>query len=304
MNSATRRSSRFRSEFFDIAAQSDPRIRCRPSAGVASTACARRRAASKEGLGCVLPCEHSETRLFEFLARRLGRKQEADTRLPCPRYGVVRQAAGPGRDLLQGEIAAASEHPMHLGVEPLAVCDVHRRILRPHDIEARIRERHVEGTTVLVVDPTDEPRALGQHFGNADEFCGQIDAADPAAVMPGEIPRRPAEPGTDIEHSLGSGKADEFGEPHRRRALAAVKLVYRREIVRAQMVEVLASRFQRREDRLAEIGAGVVGLDGIVRHFPALSLFDRMALTAGAGRAAGLPLAKAPRLRPASLRAG
>ena len=69
---------------------------------------------------------------------------------------------------------------------------------------------------------------LGQHLGDPDELGGQIDAADPAAVTPGEVTRRPAEPRADIEHTLGPGKADEFSQPHRRRALTAVKLVDRR----------------------------------------------------------------------------
>ena len=86
-----------------------------------------------------------------------------------------------------------------------------------------------------------------------------------AAVMPGEISRRPAEPGADIEHPLGPGEADELGEAHRRRPLATVKLIDRGQVVRCQVINILSGCFERREDRLAEILAGVMGLDRNVR---------------------------------------
>src|SRR5262249_44704469 len=120
----------------------------------------------------------------------------------------------------------------------------------------------------------------------------------------GKITRRAAKPRADIEHALASSKADEFGEPHRRRPLPAVKLVDRRQIVRRQTVEVLPGRLQRRNDRLAEILARVMSFDCVVPHALALSPFDRMASPGGAGRAAGWSRAIAPCPQPRSLRAG
>jgi hypothetical protein len=152
----------------------------------------------------------------------------------------MRRSPRPGGDFLQGELAAGLEHPAHLAVEAVAVGDIHRGILRPHDIETHILERQVERIALPVIDPADEAGQAGQHLRDANELGGQIDAADTAAIMPGEIARRTTEPRADIEHPLASSEADELGEPHRRRPLAAVKLVDGCEVVGRQMVEVLS----------------------------------------------------------------
>jgi hypothetical protein len=170
----------------------------------------------------------------------------------------VRRPAQPGGNLLQGELPARSQHSTHFAVQPIAVGNVHRRILRPHDIEAVPLEGQVERITLPVIDLIDEPCQSREHLGNADKFSGQVDAADPAAVAPSKIPRRAAEPRPDIEHPLGSAKADKLGEPHRRRPLTAVELVDWCQVVRGQMVEVLAGRLLRgspRRDRLGCSGS-------------------------------------------------
>src|SRR5207249_2257742 len=102
-------------------------------------------------------------------------------------------------------------------------------------------------------------------------LCREIDAADPAAVTPGEKPRRSAEPGADIEHPFASGEAHEVGEPYCRRPLATVKLVDRRQVVQRQTIEVLSGRLQRREDSRPEIGTRVMSFDRVISHFALLS---------------------------------
>ena len=77
---------------------------------------------------------------------------------------------------------------MHLAIMRVAVGDVHRHILRPHDIEGDVLKRQIERTALAVIDPADKPGLFSQQLGDLDEFRGQIDAADAAAVAPGEKP--------------------------------------------------------------------------------------------------------------------
>ena len=134
-------------------------------------------------------------------------------------------------------------------------------------------ERQVERIALAVVDLACKPGAPGQHFCDTDEFGGQIDPADPHAVMRGEKPRRPAKPAADIEHPLAPAEIEHLGEPDRRRPLPAVKLIDRRQIVRGQMVDVLAHPLQRRQDRRPERAAGVMVFDRVevIRHLSVAS---------------------------------
>src|SRR6266446_4917454 len=141
----------------------------------------------------ILPHEDTEPGHFKARAGRLLRIEKADAGRPRPTVPVMRRTAWPRGDLLQAELATGFEHAVHLGIKPVTVGDVHRYVLRPHHIEAHILERQVECTPLPVIDPADEPGQPSQHFGNPDEFGGQIDATDPAAVMPRDKSRGPSE---------------------------------------------------------------------------------------------------------------
>ena len=64
----------------------------------------------------------------------------------------------------------------------------------------------------------------------------------------------------------------EIGQSDRRLPLPAMKLVDRSEIVWRQMVDVLPSPLQRRENDPGEILTGVMGFNGVVRQFLLLGL--------------------------------
>jgi hypothetical protein len=99
-----------------------------------------------------------------------------------------------------------------------------------------------------------------------NEFASQVDPDDVAAIPVGKKPRRSADPGADIEHPLASGQAAELGKPDRCRTLPAMELVDRGEVVRGQMVDILAGRLQCGEDSVAQILCSVMRFDRIIRH--------------------------------------
>src|SRR5262249_24678226 len=99
------------------------------------------------------------------------------------------------------------------------------------------------------------------------EFGSQVDPGDPAAVTAGEKPRRAANARADVEHPLTAAQTGELGQPDRRLPLAAMKLVYRSQIIRRQMGDVLSRLPQRAKDNVAEAFSGVMSLDRIPRQF-------------------------------------
>ena len=70
-------------------------------------------------------------------------------------------------ELLQREPAAGFQDAVHLAIKPVAVGDVHRGVLRPHDIKAQIVERQVERVALPVIDLAREPGQPRQHLGDA-----------------------------------------------------------------------------------------------------------------------------------------
>ncbi len=156
---------------------------------------------------------------------------------------------------------------MHLGIEPIAIGDIHRSVLRPYHVEAPVFERQIERIALAITDLFRQSREPGQHLRHTAEFGGQVDALDLAAVAAGKKPRWPANPGTDVEHPLAPAESEEIGQSDCRLPLPAVKLVDWSQIVRRQMLDVLPGLLQRRENDLAEILTAVVSLDGILWQF-------------------------------------
>jgi hypothetical protein len=106
----------------------------------------------------------------------------------------MRLAARAGHDFLQREPASRFEDAVHLGIEPIAIGDVHRGVLGPHHVEAHILERQIERVALAIADLSGQPGEPGQHLRHAAELGGQVDALDLAAVAAGEKPRWPANP--------------------------------------------------------------------------------------------------------------
>jgi len=179
----------------------------------------------------------------------------------------MRLPAGTGDHFLQRQPASGFEDAVHFRIKPITIGDVHRGVLRPDHVEGHFFERQVERVALAIADLSGQPGALGQHLRHTAEFGGQVDALDLAAVAAGEKSRWPADPGPDIGHPFATAQPGEIGQSDRRLPLPAMKLVDRSEIVWRQMVDVLPSPLQRRENDPAEILTGIMGFNGIVRQF-------------------------------------
>src|SRR5215471_20869095 len=132
----------------------------------------------------------------------------------------MRLAARPGRDILEREPSVRRQHATHLAVEAITVGDIHGRILRPYEIEARVGKRHGERVTLAIGHLVGEPGALREHFRERDEFLGEIKAGHSAAERAREVARGPADAAADVEHALGAGDSGELSQPYRRVAPA------------------------------------------------------------------------------------
>src|SRR5262249_56917899 len=109
--------------------------------------------------------------------------------------------AGLRRDILEREPSGRSQHPTHLAIEPVAIANVHGRILRPYEIEACVGKRQLERVTLLVGHLVREAGALREHSGERDEFLGEIEAGHAAAEVACGGTRGPADAAADLEHA-------------------------------------------------------------------------------------------------------
>src|SRR5262245_44936969 len=171
----------------------------------------------------VLPRDDPETDALERGAGRLWRGQKADAFVIGPGRRVIRLAAGAGGDLLERETPAGHQHAAHLAVEAIAIGDVHCRILRPHDIEARVGEWQIERVALSIGDLVGEPRALREHRGERDEFRREIEAGHLAAELAREIARRPADAAADVENPVGAVDVRKLRQPYGRIAPARME---------------------------------------------------------------------------------
>src|SRR5262245_36962040 len=200
----------------------------------------------------VLPRDDPETDALERGAGRLWRGQKADAFVIGPGRRVIRLAAGAGGDLLERETPAGHQHAVHLAVEAIAIGDVHCRILRPHDIEARVGEWQIERVALSIGDLVGEPRALREHRGERDEFRREIEAGHLAAELAREVARRPAHAAADVENPVGAVDVRKLRQPYGRISPARMELIDRREIVGREMLDVFPCRFERRQDDVAQ----------------------------------------------------
>src|SRR5438067_4612015 len=206
----------------------------------------------------VLPGDDTEAGALECGPGRLRRKQKADALVARPRRRVIRLASGTGRDVLQRQASAGLEHTTHLAIEAITVGDVHRRVLRPHDVEARVGKRQVERVSLPVGDLVGEPSTLCKHSGERDEFRSQVEAVDLAAELAGEIARGSADAAADVEHALGAVDLRQLCQPYGRIAPARMELIDRREVVRRQVLDIFSRFLQRPQDDVAEGASPVV----------------------------------------------
>src|SRR5262249_56341018 len=91
------------------------------------------------------------------------------------------------RNVLEREASARREHATHLAIEAVAVGNIHGRILRPYEIEARVGKRQVERVTLTVGHLVGKPGALREHPSERDEFLGEIEAGHSAAELACEV---------------------------------------------------------------------------------------------------------------------
>src|SRR5262249_7760020 len=117
----------------------------------------------------------------------------------------MRIAARPRRDVLEREPSGRDQHAMHLAVEPVAVGDIHGRILRPYEIEARVGNGEGERVTLGVVPLGGGGGGLREHPGERDDFWGEMEAGHAAAELACEVAGGPADAAADVEHALGAG---------------------------------------------------------------------------------------------------
>src|SRR5262245_17082314 len=99
----------------------------------------------------------------------------------------MRVAARSRRDVLERESSCRRQHATHLAVEPVAVGDIHGRILRPYEIEARVGKRQLERVALAIGHLVGEPGALREHPSKRDEFLGEIEAGYSAAELAREV---------------------------------------------------------------------------------------------------------------------
>ena len=125
-------------------------------------------------------------------------------------------------------------------------------MLRPHDVEAGVRERQVERVADTEIDQVVEPDPRVQITGDVDELGREIDARDLAPVLRREKSCGAADAAPDVEHLVGGRDRGRLRERGARDATERVELLERRERGRVEVVRIVASGTQRIEDRRAE----------------------------------------------------
>lgn len=150
---------------------------------------------------------------------------------------------------------------MRFGIEPRTVGDIHRHVLGPGEIEARIPVRECQRVRTFAGDRVGKPCALGQIGRRVDEGWAEIDAANMGAEGGGEITRRSAEAGPDVEHLRAAFDSSRLGEFDGRSKAARVKLIERRKIGRGKPAVGEPGRFQCLIKPAREVASFVMLLD-------------------------------------------
>jgi hypothetical protein len=100
------------------------------------------------------------------------------------------------------EPAARRQHSEHVTSERVLVGDVHDRVLREHDVEARVVERQRAGLDPHELEPVVEPVASGSLPRRGEHRVLDVDAGDVGrAVGDHEMTVDPTDPAPDVEHA-------------------------------------------------------------------------------------------------------
>ena len=107
-----------------------------------------------------------------------------------------------------------------------------------------------------------EAGAGGELVRELDEGGGEVDAGDVAAAGLGEVARRAADAGADVEQAMPGASASRLGERHGLRAPSRGGTRPRRRGRRSVSASMsLAGLAQRRQHRAGQVGMGVVPRD-------------------------------------------
>jgi hypothetical protein len=93
------------------------------------------------GIGDVVKAQQFEPGRSERRLECGRRREEARFGRRGPRRRVLRLLVA-GEDLVEDVVAAGNEHAVALGEQGCLVRDVHRAVLRPHEVEAVLGKRH------------------------------------------------------------------------------------------------------------------------------------------------------------------
>src|SRR5580704_9335746 len=209
-------------------------------------------------LRCFMPGKHAQPHTLHRGTCRLRREQKTHAFVAGPRRRIERLPTWTGSDILNRHATAGLEHAPHLAIEPRAIRNVHCRILRPHEIEARIGKRQLQRIPLPVADFVGEPRAFGEHARELDELRSKIEADDLAAECTRDVARWPTDAAADIEDFVAAAHCRKPGQADRCVALPIVEFVDWSKIVRGQMLEVFSCCLQGRQNGVAESAARVV----------------------------------------------
>ena len=154
------------------------------------------------------------------------------------------------------------------------------RLLADHDVEARVRERHVERIAEPEVDQMVEPDQPGQAHRALVPARRDVEPGHPAAAVMGEIARRPAHAAADVEDVHAGADAGLVGQHVDRLEPAEVVLVVVLQHGLGQPVERHAVARQIVQDLLLVDRMGLVEVDD---RSDAASPLGHGALTRAAG---------------------
>src|SRR5271170_2709207 len=129
---------------------------------------------------------------------------KAGLRLGGPRHWKDQLAVSRTHLIVDSEDPAGLKDSPYPRKQSRLVGDVHADMKKRCGIKACRRKRHLQRAAVLEAYLPLHAEAAGQALSHGDKFLGEVDARDPAAILPRQIPRRPAESRTDVEnvHSL------------------------------------------------------------------------------------------------------
>ncbi len=114
---------------------------------------------------------------------------------------------------------------MDLGVELRSVCYVHRHVLCPGVVEARVGKRQIESVCLPTGNALCHSATRCEHHGDIDKRLAEIDPRYPAAICGGQKSGWPAQSAADVENFRSGFDVQGLGEFSRGCRTAHVKLI-------------------------------------------------------------------------------